>query len=308
MERPNDTARALALSLGVHLLILAVIFAGMLFSSTTPPLSVAGSPMEATLMSAPANFKPTVPSAPPKPVTPAAPPPQPTPTPKPQEAETPPQPQPQTPPPKPDTRETERAAQLALDQAAEKAKQEEVERKRQEQIELDAEKQKQDAETRERLREEQDAREKELADIRQQREAAERARKLIEEKLKQLEDRDKPTAPTNTPTDAPPATQPGNQGRDDSLLGRYSLAIQAAVTQNWLRPDTTRPGVRCVLRILQIPGGEVIQVSVSTPCNADDPTRRSIEAAVLKAQPLPYTGYESVFQREIRFNFKYDGE
>ncbi len=307
MERPSDSWRALALSLGVHLLILAVIFAGMLFSSTTPPLSVAGSPMEATLMSAPANFKPAAASAPPKPVTPAAPPPQPKPTPKPQQAETPPQPQPQAPLPKPDTRETERAAQLALDQA-EKAKQEEVERKRQAQIELDADKQRKEAETRERLRAEQEAREKELADIRQLREAAERASKLEAEKLKQLEDRAKPTAPTSTPSEAPPATQLGNQGRDDSLLGRYSLAIQAAVTQNWRRPDATRPGVSCVLRILQIPGGEVIQVSVSTPCNADDPTRRSIEAAVLKAQPLPYTGYESVFQREIRFNFKYDGE
>ena len=59
---------------------------------------------------------------------------------------------------------------------------------------------------------------------------------------------------------------------------------------------------------MQIPGGDVIQASVSTPCNADDLTRRSIEAAVLKAQPLPYSGYESVFRREIRFTFRYDGE
>jgi colicin import membrane protein len=51
----------------------------------------------------------------------------------------------------------------------------------------------------------------------------------------------------------------------------------------------------------------VIQVSVTSPCNADDLTRRSIEAAVLKAQPLPYRGYESVFERDITFNFKYDG-
>jgi colicin import membrane protein len=33
-------------------------------------------------------------------------------------------------------------------------------------------------------------------------------------------------------------------------------------------------------------------------------TRRSIEAAVLRAQPLPYTGFESVFEREVTFNFK----
>jgi colicin import membrane protein len=27
----------------------------------------------------------------------------------------------------------------------------------------------------------------------------------------------------------------------------------------------------------------------------------------MKAAPLPYQGYEKVFQRSIRFNFKYDG-
>ena len=99
----------------------------------------------------------------------------------------------------------------------------------------------------------------------------------------------------------------GNQGTDDSMLGRYQLAIQRVVHDNWSRPDSTRPGLICTLRIVQIPGGEVIQVSVTSPCNADDLTRRSIEAAVLKAQPLPYRGFESVFSRDITFKFRYDG-
>jgi colicin import membrane protein len=305
MERPSDNARALALSLGVHLLIVVVLFAGMLFSPLKVPLSVAGSPIEAVLVSAPANFRPAAP----EPAEPArAPPPQPRPEPKPQQAEQPPQPQPQTPPPRPDTRETERAAQLALQQAQEKAQQEDRERRRQEQIELEAEKQREETERRERLRKEQAARDRELAEIREKLDAAKRARQREADKLAQLEDRTRPATPAAQPSEAPPATQLGNQGRDDSALGRYQLAIQQAVTQNWLRPDSTRPGLRCFLRIVQIPGGEVIQVSVSTPCNADDLTRRSIEAAVLKAQPLPYRGYESVFQREIRFNFQYDGE
>ncbi len=307
MERPTDNARALALSIGVHLLIVAVIFAGMLLSPTQVPLSVAGSPMEAVLMSAPANFKPAAPAQPTPPVPAAAPPPQPKPAPAPQQAQTPPQPTPQAPPPRPEPRETERAAQLALQQAQEKAQQEDRERRRQQQIELDAQKQREEAEQRERLAQQQEAREKELAEIRRKLDVAQRARRIEEEKLKQLADRERPTAPAAA-VDAPPATQLGNNGRDDSLLGRYQLAIQQAVTQNWLRPDSARPGIRCSLRIVQIPGGEVIQVSVSTPCNADDLTRRSIEAAALKAQPLPYRGYESVFQRELRLNFRYDGE
>jgi len=307
MERPSDTARALALSLAIHLAIALVIFAGMVWTRSTPPVSVAGSPIEATLVSAPANFRSADQTRPAE-AAPAAPRPQPRPEPRPQEAPTPPQPQPQAPPPRPDTRETERAAALALQQERERVQREERERQRQEQIELEAERQREETERRERLARQQEERDKELAEIRRQREAAERARQREAEKLKQLEDQRQATAQASTPREAPPAQQLGNNGRDDSLAGRYQLAIQQAVTQNWLRPDSARPGIRCTLRIVQIPGGEVIQASVSTPCNADDLTRRSIEAAVLKAQPLPYRGYESVFQREIRFNFRYDGE
>lgn len=309
MERPSDTARALALSLGIHLACLLVIFAGVFWTRTTAPVSVAGSPVEAMLVSAPANFRSAVSQPrPPQPQPPAAPPPQPRPEPRPQQAEQPPQPTPQAPPPRPDTRETERAALLAQQQAQEQAEREERERRRQEQIELEAERQKQEAERRERLRREQEAREKELAEIRRQREAAEQARKREAERLAQLEDQRRAAEAAAAPREAPPAQQLGNNGRDDSLAGRYSLAIQQAVTQAWLRPESARPGIRCTLRIVQIPGGEVIQVSVITPCNADDLTRRSIEAAVLKAQPLPYRGYESVFRREIQFNFRYDGQ
>jgi colicin import membrane protein len=46
---------------------------------------------------------------------------------------------------------------------------------------------------------------------------------------------------------------------------------------------------------------------VSSPCNADELTRRSIEAAVMKAQPLPYDGFQSVFTRQVRFTFRFDG-
>jgi colicin import membrane protein len=62
-----------------------------------------------------------------------------------------------------------------------------------------------------------------------------------------------------------------------------------------------------MLRIAQIPGGDVIGVQIGTPCNADPQTRNSIEQAVKRAAPLPYKGYEKVFQRDINFNFSYDG-
>ena len=53
-----------------------------------------------------------------------------------------------------------------------------------------------------------------------------------------------------------------------------------------------------------MPGGEVIDVEVSPACPYDEQGRRSVEAAVLKAQPLPYAGFESVFSRDLSIRFR----
>lgn len=315
METSADKLRAFIYAIGVHLVCLALMFVGLLWTDQSKPISVAGSVIEATLVStelpsaSAAQPKPTPPKPTPEPEE-RAPAPQPKPEPKPQESPTPPQPAPQAPVPDPDVVEREKAARLALQLEKERALKEEEARRRQEQIELDEQK-REEAEQRERLTRMEQEQAQQLADIRKKREEAERRRRLEEEKLRQLADAraqtEREVPRPEAAADRPPAEQLGNNGTDNSLLGRYSLAIQQAVQQNWLRPDSAQPGIRCTLRIVQIPGGEVIQVSVTSPCNADDLTRRSIEAAVLKAQPLPYRGYEPVFQRDIKFNFKYDG-
>lgn len=99
----------------------------------------------------------------------------------------------------------------------------------------------------------------------------------------------------------------GGRG-DPALFARYTAAMHAAVTSAWLRPDGIAPGLSCVLVVEQIPGGEVVDVSFGSPCNADPATRASIEQAAVRAAPLPYRGYESVFQRTIKFNFRYDND
>ncbi|HZX80034.1 MAG TPA: cell envelope integrity protein TolA, partial [Lysobacter sp.] len=100
------------------------------------------------------------------------------------------------------------------------------------------------------------------------------------------------------------ASAPGGGGNDDGLRARYAAALQAAITSKWTRPDSIQSGDRCRLQIRQLPGGEVVDVQVSAPCSYDEQGRRSIEAAVLKAQPLPYAGFESVFQRNLTLNFQ----
>ena len=100
----------------------------------------------------------------------------------------------------------------------------------------------------------------------------------------------------------------GNNGTDTSLLAAYQLAIQNAVERNWIRPETIPPGTPCRIRVVQIPGGDVISAEVVQPCSFDPIGQRSLEAAVLRAEPLPFAGFESVFRRELVFNFKAPAE
>ncbi|HET9047632.1 MAG TPA: cell envelope integrity protein TolA [Chiayiivirga sp.] len=304
METRADNLRGIALSIGFHGLLFVLLVVGLVFQRDPEPLSVAGGAIEAVLMQD--LSMPTPP--PPKPRTmpqpkPAAPAPQPRPEPKPQDAPTPPQPAPQAPQPKPDSVDQEKIVREAALQA-ENARREQEERRRQEQIQLDEKKQQEEAERRRRLAQQQAERDKQLADIRRELQEAEKKRKLEEERLKQLRDlREQAASQTSTPqpTPAPPAEQLGNQGVDDALLGRYSLAIQQQVDRNWLRPDNLRPGLRCVVQVTQLRGGQVSGVDFAR-CQTDALTQRSIEAALMR-EPLPYSGYESVYRRTLAIPF-----
>ena len=88
------------------------------------------------------------------------------------------------------------------------------------------------------------------------------------------------------------------------MQARYAAALQEAILSKWTRPETVPLGARCTLVIKQLPGGEVMSAEVSSPCAYDEMGKRSIEAAVLKAQPLPYAGFEPVFARTLRLNFE----
>jgi len=79
--------------------------------------------------------------------------------------------------------------------------------------------------------------------------------------------------------------------------------ISQKVTRNWIRPPSTGAGLECVVVVTQIPGGEVAGVQIER-CNGDAAVRRSIEAAVLKASPLPLPDDPSLFDRSLRFTFK----
>ena len=75
--------------------------------------------------------------------------------------------------------------------------------------------------------------------------------------------------------------------------------------QNWNHlgaPELTT----CKVRFTQIPGGEVINVEFMG-CPYDAEGREFVERA-LKKTPMPYSGFEPVFMRQVELKFCYPRE
>ena len=56
------------------------------------------------------------------------------------------------------------------------------------------------------------------------------------------------------------------------------------------------------MNVTQIPSGDVIDVRIGR-CNGDDAVLRSIEAAVLRASPLPKPPIPALFERNLQVIF-----
>jgi len=95
--------------------------------------------------------------------------------------------------------------------------------------------------------------------------------------------------------------------RATSALSEYIPYIQEKVQNSWLRPAGSPRGLRCVIRVKLIPGGEVVGAKV-VKSSGDALFDRSVESAVLKASPLPLPADPDLFKhfREIDFNFSPD--
>jgi colicin import membrane protein len=221
------------------------------------------------------------------------------PPPPPRKSSTPPTPKPPPvktlppPPEHPDVKDQDRVVAMAAQQA-EQAKRLQEQRERERQAELEAEQKKADDLM------------KQLDEIKKQREAAEKKSRLEQQRLQQLADLKKQNSADKPQPDVPPAAEArtGMNGQDSGLAAEYAASLTNVITQNWLRPDNVPAGVVCPIHIVQIPGGQVISAQVLPTCPFDESGRKSVENAVLRAQPLPYKGFESVFQRDITLNFK----
>jgi colicin import membrane protein len=125
--------------------------------------------------------------------------------------------------------------------------------------------------------------------------AAERARQDQQDRLDREADLKRSLA----------AEEQAAAARNGAAVANWASLIAAKITHAWLRPPTAKAGIDCMLNVTQVPGGEVTQVSIGE-CNGDQAVRESIEAAVYRASPLPPPPDPSLFDRNLKIEFKPD--
>jgi colicin import membrane protein len=280
--------RAIALSLLVHSLIVAAAVLGWFTWKHEPPepqtLAIEGSVIDERAMK---NISPPPKPAPMQPAPePEPPPPEPQPEPEPEPEPPPPE---DLGPPKPDPAEVERRLEEER-VAAEKAEQEkqarlDAERKEAERIE--AEKQAAARVAAEKVAAEKRAAEKKRAEEAARKAAEEKAREAREAELRRSLE----------------AEERVNAARNSEEAARWHSQIVNRITRAWIRPPSAVAGVNCVVLVAQVPGGEVTSVRVDS-CNPNDAAlRESVEAAVLRASPLPTPPPGVPFERNLRLIF-----
>ncbi|RDJ00325.1 protein TolA [Dyella solisilvae] len=310
-DSPKGTSKAVILSAILHLgivgfLALAVVpcsFYETLFTTLhlpeswnpitcAKPVQLAGEIIEATLVGPTAAPPPK--STPAKPIPNTVPPPPSIPPPPSEET-----PKVKTLPPPPEHPDVIDQEKVVADaaQKAEDAKREQEEKQKQRAAELDAQAAKQKLE-----------RQKQLDELFAKMDAADQQTKQAQNKAKQAKQQmeDLKNAQDNGLPDLPNAAQrqTGQNGPDNSLRAQYQAAIQNVLKQNWVGPDNIPANQQCLLHIVQLPGGQVVSAKVDSSCPFDDAGKKSVEDAAMRANTLPYKGFESVFSRNVDMYFK----
>ena len=293
-ETRADTRSALLQAAGLHVVLFALMFAGLQWTRSNVAEAAQGDVIEADLID-PSALSAAMRSALQRDAQPLSQP-QPQPVEEATVEDVPPEPLPEpvveepvppAPVPVPDPIDQDRVQRDADSaEVAEVDREQEAKRRQQEQVDLDAQK-----------------REQQLAEIRRQRELAAKERTQAEMRAQQLADARTP-AVAAAQANAAASRPPGNLNSRTSQSASYQVALMNAILRQWTRPESVQIGQVCQVLIRQIPGGEVVDVQIGRSCPYDELGRRSVEAAILKASPLPYAGFEEVFVRDPVLKFR----
>ena len=275
-REPGANASAV-LAVGVHVLLLGVLFFGIRWRTKQPE------PVMAELWSQlPVVEAPRAASPPPPPVV--APKPEPKPEPRPEPKAEP------KPEPKPD---------IAIEQ--EKKRKEEAEKKKREE---EAAKKKRDEELAKKKRDdelkakaEQERRDRELAEQRRRDEQAAERKRMQDQLARELSGA--------APKAGAPAAAPGVPVAvgDPSAVAGWSDQIRAKVRANIVLPSDLTGNPAAEFEVLLLPTGEVQSVRLIKSSGnrvLDD----AWERAILKSSPLPKPAKAEVFRRDLRLVFR----
>jgi colicin import membrane protein len=279
--------RAYALSILLHsAIVAAAVYGWFTWKHSAPPVSTLA--IEATVVDE-RTLKSPAPKPEPPPPEPA---PEPAPEPEPAPVE-------EQGPPKPDPAELERkeAERLALEkqQKEEQEKKSAQELKEREDAErVEAEKHAAAKAAAEKAAAEKAAAEKKAAEKKRAEDAA-AAKKAAEEKARAEREAELRKAIE--------ADQRGEAARNSDDAMRWHAQITAKIQRAWIKPPSARPGISCIVSVTQVPGGDVTGVRVKS-CSIDDSAlSESVEAAVLRASPLPTPPAGVPFERNLELTF-----
>lgn len=207
-------------------------------------------------------------------------------------------------------REQKRLADLKKKRAREEKQRKEqlkkrklAQKKEQQRIAALKKKQAEEKKALERIRQEKIRLEKKRKEQARKAAEAEKQRKLAEKKRQEEKRRKEEAARKAALKKQMEAEEAAERKRElATLLDKYKAAIRAKVQRNWRRPAGVKKGDFCEVLVTQAPGGFVLS-AVASQCTASGQFRRSVETAVLKADPLPKPPDKALFDRQIRFRF-----
>ncbi|RLA09854.1 MAG: cell envelope integrity protein TolA [Gammaproteobacteria bacterium] len=180
-------------------------------------------------------------------------------------------------------------------QAALLAKQEKEREERARQAKLAEKKRLQAEQARKQAEKEEKERQEKLA-----KEEKERQEKLAKEEAKRKEEIERQRVARERAQKELQAQFAGEQAAlDKGLVAKHIVAIQSRVANSWLRPLNWSTEVSCDVAVKLIPGGEVITAQVVGSCGSAA-FDRSVEAAVVKASPLPVPEDPRLFNDNFR--------
>ena len=88
-------------------------------------------------------------------------------------------------------------------------------------------------------------------------------------------------------------------------MAAYQFAIAQKIQRAWAMPASVTEETECVVMVRQTRVGEVISARI-VRCNGDDAVKRSVEAAVMRASPLPEPSDPDLFRAELRITLRPD--